>query len=326
VPANANDCTRLAATLDAVADRGLLTELDTLHLDRGYGYAFIRAECTTRGLTDVRIPPVRRKGKGRHRQPVPLGLCWPVERTNSWLSNFGQPISGRTAAKAGRCFRMLSDHWPLFDLRLRTERLELRYPNDADCAWLADLAREPVHEADFMPFTTPWTRTPSPLREQNALRHWWQLRASLSPEAWNLPFIVYADGEPVGCQNLQGTHFAVTRSVLTGSWLVQRRQGEGIGKAMRAAVLHLAFAGLGAAEARTSAFEDNPKSLGVTKALGYGPNGSQIDDREGKPVRHLNFLLHRADWERRARLDVTIENLAPCLALLGLDNDPKADS
>jgi hypothetical protein len=22
--------------------------------------------------------------------PVPLGLRWPIERTNSWLSNFGQ--------------------------------------------------------------------------------------------------------------------------------------------------------------------------------------------------------------------------------------------
>jgi hypothetical protein len=24
------------------------------------------------------------------KRPVPLGLRWPVERTNSWLSNFGQ--------------------------------------------------------------------------------------------------------------------------------------------------------------------------------------------------------------------------------------------
>lgn len=215
---------------------------------------------------------------------------------------------------------MLSDHWPLFDLRIRTPRLELRYPSDADCGLLADLTRETVHDKGFMPFTTPWTRAPSPIREQNALRHWWRLRANLSVEDWTLPFIVLDDDEPVGAQDLTGTSFSVTRSVSTGSWLVQRRQGQGIGKEMRAAVLHLAFAGLGATEAHTSAFEDNPASLGVTRSLGYADNGSQIDDREGRPVRHLRFVLRRSDWEQRRRPDIAIENLEPCLSLLGVDS------
>lgn len=33
---------------------------------------------------------VIRPGKRRIPKPRPLGLRWPVERTNSWLSNFGQ--------------------------------------------------------------------------------------------------------------------------------------------------------------------------------------------------------------------------------------------
>ena len=90
--ANRNDCKLVAATLDDIAAKGLLAEIDTLHLDRGYDFAFVRDECTERGLRDVQIPKCRkRKAKGRlKKKPIPLGLRWPVERTNSWLSNFGQ--------------------------------------------------------------------------------------------------------------------------------------------------------------------------------------------------------------------------------------------
>jgi RimJ/RimL family protein N-acetyltransferase len=213
---------------------------------------------------------------------------------------------------------MLSDHWPLFGLRIRTPRLELRYPSDDDLATLADLTRQPIHDPDFMPFTSTWTRAASPQRERDALRFWWRLRANLDVDDWSLPFMVLDDGEAVGVQDLKGTHFPVTRSVLTGSWLVRRHQGQGVGKEMRAAVLHFAFAGLDAVEAHTSAFEDNPASLGVTRAIGYNANGSQIDDREGRPVRHQRFVLTRTEWEKRQRTDITIDNLEPCVEFLGL--------
>ena len=215
---------------------------------------------------------------------------------------------------------MLSTHWPLFDLRIRTPRLELRYPSDADLESLVALVGEPVHDPDFMPFTTPWTRAPSPARERNALQFWWRLRAGLDIDDWTLPFMVLDNGEPVGIQDLKGTRFRTTRSVLTGSWLVQRHHGRGVGKEMRSAVLHLAFEGLGAEEAHTSAFADNPRSLGVTRALGYEPNGSQIDEREGEAARHLRFVLRREQWEERRRGDVTIDNLEPCRGLLGLSD------
>jgi hypothetical protein len=50
-PANRNDCTLAAPTLDAVAARGLLVEVGTLHMDRGYAFAFVRAVCAKRGCT-----------------------------------------------------------------------------------------------------------------------------------------------------------------------------------------------------------------------------------------------------------------------------------
>jgi transposase len=88
--ANRNDCVLLPCTLDAVGDRGLLAEVETLHLDRGYDNGVVRSECVERGLTDFVIAERRKTGTADKPKRVPLGLRWPVERTNSWLSNFGQ--------------------------------------------------------------------------------------------------------------------------------------------------------------------------------------------------------------------------------------------
>jgi transposase len=91
-PANANDCTLFAPTLDALERRGLLADVDTMHLDRGYDYDAVRQACVVRGLNSV-IPKIRPHGPKHTRlkkRPVVLGQRWPIERTNSWLSNFGQ--------------------------------------------------------------------------------------------------------------------------------------------------------------------------------------------------------------------------------------------
>lgn len=88
--ANAHDCTLFTPTLDALAARGLLSEVDIIHLDRGYDYGFVRDACVLRGLDSV-IPKTRKNvDKKLKKKLVVLGQRWPVERTNSWLSNFGQ--------------------------------------------------------------------------------------------------------------------------------------------------------------------------------------------------------------------------------------------
>lgn len=88
--ANRQDCILLAPTLETIATRGLLSEIATLHLDRGYDNGVVRTACTRRGINDVVVSKKRPPGEGGVRVRVPLGLRWPVERTNSWLSNFGQ--------------------------------------------------------------------------------------------------------------------------------------------------------------------------------------------------------------------------------------------
>jgi RimJ/RimL family protein N-acetyltransferase len=115
------------------------------------------------------------------------------------------------------------------------------------------------------------------------------------------------------------TDFAIKRQVGTGSWLGQGYQGHGLGKEMRAAILHLAFAGLGAVRATSGAFEDNAASLAVSRALDYVENGDDIGAPRGTPVRQIRLLLTRENWEKNRRADIQIHGLEPCLPMFGID-------
>lgn len=212
---------------------------------------------------------------------------------------------------------MAHPYWPLFDLRVRTPRLELRLPSDDDQVELARVAAAGVHDPSLMPFSLPWTDAPSPELERSSLRWWWRQRAEWSEERWCFTGAVFVDGRPVGVQDLTAEHFALLRTVSTGSWLGREFQGQGLGKEMRAAVLHLAFAGLGALEAYSEAWADNEASLAVSAALGYRPNGEVIGLRRGEPARRLHLRLERATWEATRRSDVVIEGLEACAGLFG---------
>ena len=88
--ANRHDVILFEPTLADAAGRGLVTEIETLHLDRGYDCARIRECVTDHGIDDLICAKKREAGTATVKLPVPLGMRWPVERTNSWLSNFGQ--------------------------------------------------------------------------------------------------------------------------------------------------------------------------------------------------------------------------------------------
>lgn len=90
--AHRNDSILLEPTLQSVAKRGLLIDIETLHLDRGYDSTLTLTRCANLGLTDVVCAKKRPPGqaKPKTKKPLTLGMRWPVERTNSWLSNFGQ--------------------------------------------------------------------------------------------------------------------------------------------------------------------------------------------------------------------------------------------
>ncbi|MCY4369368.1 MAG: transposase, partial [bacterium] len=59
--------------------------------DRGYDSKAVRALCEAVGITDVICAKKRPRGQANHTKlSTPLGMRWTVERTNSWLSNYGQ--------------------------------------------------------------------------------------------------------------------------------------------------------------------------------------------------------------------------------------------
>ena len=121
----------------------------------------------------------------------------------------------------------------------------------------------------------------------------------------------------VGVQDLLAEHFPVLRVVRTGSWLGRSYQGKGLGTEMRAAILHLAFAGLRAREARSAAFRDNAASLAVSRKLGYERCDTRLVVRRGQAAEMCELRLARERWEARRRRDIVIENLEPCLPMLG---------
>ncbi len=220
---------------------------------------------------------------------------------------------------------MGNPYWPLFDVRVRTPRLEIRLPTDEDLYRLVALVDDGVHDPATMPFASPWTDAPAPRRARESLQWWWGRRAQWRPDDWSFTGAVFVDGEPVGVQDLSAKQFATLRTVGTGSWIGRRHQGRGLGKEMRAAVLHLAFDGLGAEAAHSGAFDDNAASLAVSRSLGYSANGEQLELRRGRPARMVNLRLDRAAWLAGRRDDIVVTGLGGCQHLFGAGAEEAVD-
>lgn len=214
-------------------------------------------------------------------------------------------------------------HWPPFGLRIHTPRLELRAVDSELAAALAELAARGIHDADAMPFLHPWTDAQPPDLQRNTLRFFWTGFAGFQPDDWRLAFAVFEGGELVGLQDAFAKNYPIVRSFETGSWLGRAFQGRGIGKEMRAAVLHLLFDGLGAAEAITGAFLDNAPSLAVTRSLGYEPNGIERVPRRDEAAEVQLFRLRADTWRAARRDDITYDGVtADLLAFMGLADPP----
>jgi RimJ/RimL family protein N-acetyltransferase len=211
--------------------------------------------------------------------------------------------------------------YALFDLVVRTPRLELRSATDDLLEQLVPHVVAGVFDPDGPPpFDDPMSMyDDSPQREWRWLRAIWAGRARVDPdEWWRLYFAVIVDGQPVGMQDLTGISFREQRTVATFSWLAREHQGVGIGKEMRAAVLHLAFAGLRAERAQSEAFEDNDASNRISVSLGYTPEGTRWATRRGEPARMIRYELTRARWFENRRDDIEVSGIERCLPVLGL--------
>lgn len=211
--------------------------------------------------------------------------------------------------------------WPLFGLRVSTPRLVLRVPSEGELLTLAERAAGRVLPAEERTFMGPWTQLPSPEFERSFMQFHWGTRASWTADAWLLELGVYPHGEleATGMVGLHGTHFPRQRSMITGSWLLPEWRGRRLGVEARAAALHLAFTGLGAREARSSAHPDNAPSHAVSRSLGYRPDGTEPFPAGGEEaVTMTRLLLTREQWLTQRREDITITGLDDCRELFGL--------
>ncbi len=214
---------------------------------------------------------------------------------------------------------MLSENpWPFFGLTVTTPKLELRYATDELLVELTAVADDVI-----VPGTLPFDGDATFYdRSIDGRRRWlagqWAARGRTSPGWWVLVFAVIVDGHAVGTQEISATDFASLRTAGTFSWLTRSYQGRGLGKEMRAAVLHLAFGGLAADRVTSEAFVDNAASIGVSQALGYERDGTLWALRQGEPAPMNRFVLSRQRWAVERRDDIIINGLGPCLPLLGL--------
>lgn len=214
---------------------------------------------------------------------------------------------------------MTAPFGPLFGLRVHTERLELRLPTQADLDAVSDLSFQGIHDPMVQPFSEGWTDAAPEERARGTMQYHWSKWAAWRASDWTLTLVAAKDDVVVGTQEMRGRDFNVLREVSSGSWLGREYQGQGIGTEMRAAVLHLAFVGLGAEYATSLASEDNVASLSVSRKFGYDSDGIERRCVRGRPAVFRRLRLDRRTWEDRQLHPVTIEGLDSCLPYFGLE-------
>jgi RimJ/RimL family protein N-acetyltransferase len=211
-------------------------------------------------------------------------------------------------------------NYPLLDVRISTPTLELRSATDELLDELAEAVRAGKTHAEPPPYDDPMSfyETDPDLRVAKWLRAIWRRRGTVEPDEWRLYFVVMVDGRPVGEQTISGVDFSTLKTVTTFSWLSTDQRGHGFGHEMRAAILQLAFDGLGAKEAGSDAFQDNKASNAISQGLGYEPNGFEWATRQGEPALLNRWRLTRDNWQQRRRNDIKLHNVDACHTYLPL--------
>jgi RimJ/RimL family protein N-acetyltransferase len=206
---------------------------------------------------------------------------------------------------------------PLYELRLRTSRLELRLGSREELVELGRLAQQGIHPPEEMPFEVPWTdRAGEPHFVEEFLAYHQATLREWSPARWSLNLLAFVEGRPVGSQSMRAEEFPARREVDTGSWLGRAHQRHGLGTEMRTAVLELAFGALGARAALSGSILGNESSKRVSEKLGYRIVGTSMIAPRGEPVEKHDFRIEKADW--RPPFSVEIEGAETCLPLFGV--------
>lgn len=213
----------------------------------------------------------------------------------------------------------ITDIWPPYQVTITAGDLELRIVRDDDFAEFADLVLSGVHDPEQMPFSFPWTDADPAELPANYAKFHWNNRSNFRPDQFSLEFAVRRNGELVGSQGFATKDFAITRTGETGSWLGRRFHGQGIGTRMRRAICAFAFDELGALEITSGAFTDNPSSLGVSRKIGYRPNGVKRLARRGE-LAHLQRLVLTPETFIRGDEEIKITGTEALRRFIGLED------
>ena len=261
----------------------------------------------------------------RHQRPLGVPFGPPAEgsaighrATGYRLRTAGISLAPRVST-AIRSALMESSHWPLAGLRLQTPHLRLRPTTESDlpavAATLSDDVRTNPHLPHFPGLATDASRAVS------AYQSYWQSVGTWSIDSWRLDLVIETADRIVGVQSLEAEDFLTLRTVDSASHLVSDARGRGWGKQARCAVLAFAFDTLDAEYAVTSAWQDNGASLGVSRALGYQPNGKSRhrSDDDGQAATMVHLRLSRTEWDATGQsTSIQISGFEQCRPLFGL--------
>lgn len=213
----------------------------------------------------------------------------------------------------------LADAFPPFGVTVTCGPIGLRPITDDVLPDLVEIARAGIHAPARMPFSMPWTDTPAEDFARQFVTHHWRVRSSFTPKEWSLDFAVYHEDTLVGTQSVATRSYLVTKTGETGSWLRMPFQGRGIGTLTRQAICVLMFDHLDAAEVTSGAFLDNPASLGVSRKVGYRPNGQLRQERRpGELAVNQQLVLSPQDFVRPSE-PVQVQGIPAFRSFVGLD-------
>ncbi|MDQ1513932.1 MAG: hypothetical protein QOC59_1774 [Microbacteriaceae bacterium] len=183
--------------------------------------------------------------------------------------------------------------WPGAGIRIDAPRVTLRPVDERHVGLLQAILPE---DLELDPAVAVGPGDPRRARAQAFGRILQRDRDRFSTESWKLHLAVRAAGELVGMQTVEAERFASDHTVDSASWLAPTFRGDGLGTAMREAVLAFAFFGLGATTAVSSAWHDNAASLGVSRRLGYRFDHTSRLPRGDVDDELVHVRLTRTDW------------------------------
>ena len=190
----------------------------------------------------------------------------------------------------------------------------------------ADVRLRPATEADVVALAAvlpdDYDLDPTieaPTRALHLLRTYWRDQAAWSDGSWVLHLVATTpEGRPIGMQTMEGDDFADSRTVDSASWVAVAERNRGFGGAMRSGMLALAFDGLGARTAVTSAWRDNAASLAVSRRLGYTEDRIERRPRGDADDDLVHLRLDAVTWRASRRPGVTLSGIDPALPSFGI--------